>query len=183
MDNLDIPQVAEKRETRISKWLTMVERDIIFPGETEKETYHSVRPYDYVSILAITRDRRIPLVKQYRPILERETLELPGGLVDDDGMSPETTVLAELHQETGMKAPSAKAIGVLAPDPGRLDNKFYCFFADNVEVDPDAVIEKRIEVVWTNWNELRNMVSDGRFTSSPQIALLALAYFRGCIND
>ena len=173
-----------KRETKLSEWLTVVERDIIFPGEVEKETYHSVRPYDYVSILAITRDQRVPLVQQYRPVLEMESLELPGGLIDSN-KSPEETVLAELHEETGLIAPQSQIefLGTLSPDPGRLDNRFHCFFTSNAEVDPSVTIEKRIKLVWTDLDELLKMVLDGRFNSSLQIALLAMASMRGCIKS
>ena len=103
MGSPNFPKIIEKRELKLSKWLTIVERDIIFPGGADKETYYSVRPYDYVSVLAVTKDQRIPLVRQYRPVLERESLELPGGLLDM-GQSPEETVLIELKQETGLIA-------------------------------------------------------------------------------
>ena len=178
----DSPRILEKRETRLSKWLSVVERDIIFPGEVEKETYYSVRPYDYVSILAVTSDQRIPLVQQYRPVLEMENLELPGGLIDTN-KSPEDTALSELREETGLVASNAKFLGVLRPDPGRLDNRFHCFFVSNAEFDPNIILEKRINLVWTDFDELRKMLLDGRFNSSLQIALLALASLKGYIRD
>jgi len=179
---MDSPRIIEKRETRFSKWLTIVERDIIFPGETEKETYYSVRPYDYVSILAVTHDQRIPLVQQYRPVLEMESLELPGGLIDTN-KSPEETALIELREETGLIASSAKFLGVLSPDPGRLDNQFHCFFVSNVEINSSIILEKRINLVWVDFDELRKMVLDGRFNSSLQIALLALASLKGYVKN
>ena len=181
MGSPNSPKIVEKRELKLSKWLTIVERDIIFPGGVDKETYYSVRPYDYVSVLAVTKDQRIPLVRQYRPVLERESLELPGGLLDM-GQSPEETVLIELKQETGLIAPRAQPLGILSPDPGRLDNRFHCFFAPDAEVDPSLVVEEGIELVWTDFDELREMVLDGRFDSSLQIALLALATLKGCIK-
>jgi len=181
MDNQGSPKIVEKRELKLSKWLTLVERDVIFPGEVDKETYHSVRPYDYVTILAVTRDQKIPLVKQYRPVLEAESLELPAGLLDMN-KSPEETALIELKQETGLVASSAKLLGILSPDPGRLDNRIYCFFVANAELDPNVVIEKRIQLFWTDIEELQEMVLDGRFKSGLQIGLLALASLRGCIK-
>lgn len=179
---MDSPSIIEKRETRLSKWLTVVERDIIFPDEFEKETYYSVRPYDYVSILAITRDHRIPLVQQYRPALEMESLEFPGGLIDTN-KNPEETALAELREETGLIAPSAKSLGVLRPDPGRLENRFHCFFSSNVKADPSIILEKKINVIWVDCVELRKMVLDGKFNSSLQIALLALASLKGHMKN
>ena len=82
MNNKKYPRTVSKQETFISKWLTLVERGVKFSEEETVETYHSVRPYDYVSVLAVTRDLKIPLVQQYRPSLECQSLELPGGLLD-----------------------------------------------------------------------------------------------------
>ena len=50
------------------------------------------------------------------------------------------------------------------------------------QVDPSLVIEEGIELVWTDFGELREMILDGRFDSSLQIALLALATLKGCIR-
>ena len=181
MKNFQSPEIVGKREKKLSKWLTVVERDVLFPDSSKRETYHSVRPYDYVSILAMTIDHRIPLVLQYRPVLEKESLELPGGLIDTS-KTPEETAQIELHEETGLVAPVLELLGVLNPDPGRLDNRFYCFFASNAVEDKTAKIEKGIKLVWTDLNELRTMILNGRFNSSLQIALIAMASLRGFIN-
>jgi ADP-ribose pyrophosphatase len=181
MNKKKIPRIIAKRENSISKWLTLVERDVIFPDGEAIETYHSVRPYDYVSVLAVTSELRIPLVQQYRPVLEGDSLELPGGLMDSN-KTPEETALIELREETGLVSSCIKSLGVLVPDPGRLDNRFHCFFASNAEIDPTVVIEKRIQLVWTSIAELKEMVLDGRFISSPHISLLTLASLQGCIK-
>lgn len=181
MNNKQFPSIVAKQETSISKWLTLVERDVKFSRDEAVETYHSVRPLDYVSVLAVTRDLKIPLVQQYRPSLESQSLELPGGLLDTND-TPEKTALMELREETGLVSSSIELIGVLTPDPGRLDNRFYCFYAPNSEMDSTVIIEQRIKLVWTDIKELLQMVLDGRFTSCPQISLLALASLRGYIK-
>ena len=182
MNNKPFPSIVSKRETYVSEWLTLIERDVMFSEEEAIETYHSVRPYDYVSILAVTSDLRIPLVQQYRPILEKQTLELPGGLIDTN-KTPEEIALIELREETGLIAPHAELLAVLSPDPGRLENRFYCFFASNAIVDTTITIDKRIKLVWADFDELRKMMLDGRFSSSPQISLIAMASLRGFIKD
>lgn len=181
MSNEHFPSILAKRETFVSKWLTLVERDVVFSSEGAVETYYSVRPYDYVSILVVTRDLRIPLVQQYRPVLERYTLELPGGLIDSN-KTPEETALIELREETGLIAPKAESLGILNPDLGRLDNRLHCFFASNAVIDPTIVVENRIKLIWTDINELYQMILDSRFNNCPQISLIAMASLRGFIK-
>ena len=181
MERLKYPKILYKRQKKLSKWLTLIERDILFPGTDEHATYHSVKPFDYVCILALTVDQRIPLVKQYRPILEKESLELPGGLLDSDN-SPEETAFMELREETGLVAPTVELLGVLNPDPGRLENRLFCYFVPNAKVDNSVMVENGIELVWTDWIELCEMILDGRFNSSPQISLIALALLRGIVR-
>jgi ADP-ribose pyrophosphatase len=182
MRNIETLKILEKRETELSEWLTVVERDFVPPGKEKVETYFSVRPYDYVIILAVTNDHRIPLVKQYRHPLEKNCLDLPAGLMDLN-KSPEETALIELKEETGVVATSANLLGVLNPDPGRLDNRCFCFFASNAVVDTSISIEDGIELVWTNWNQLFQMIRDGQFTCGLAIAVIAMASLKGFIGE
>jgi ADP-ribose pyrophosphatase len=53
-------------------------------------------------VLALTPDERVILVREFRPGIEEELLELPGGAVDA-GESPPTTAARELLEETGYR--------------------------------------------------------------------------------
>ncbi|MGH7682927.1 MAG: NUDIX hydrolase [Vulcanimicrobiaceae bacterium] len=104
------------------------------------ETYYAVEGPDYVCVLALTDERQIVLVRQFRPAVEEFTLELPSGLVDD-GEKPQLTAARELNEETGYRVRSLELMGELRPDTGRLENRLWCFFA-RVEHERD---EPRIE--------------------------------------
>ena len=59
-----------------------------------------------VAIVAVTPDRELLLVEQFRPPLNANVIELPAGLVGDDGDSEETREKAaarELEEETGYR--------------------------------------------------------------------------------
>jgi len=48
-------------------------------------------------------DGRILLIRQYRPAIDRETLELPAGARDASGEDPAKTAARELEEETGYR--------------------------------------------------------------------------------
>jgi ADP-ribose pyrophosphatase len=61
-----------------------------------------------VVIVAVTEDRKLVLVEQYRPPVHKRVIELPAGLVGDiDGKRDESMATAaerELEEETGYRA-------------------------------------------------------------------------------
>ena len=102
-------------------------RMLVMPGKAQAEDYHSLRQADYVSVLAVTDDGRVPLVRQYRPALEKFTLGLLGRLRDGDE-APERAALRELGEEMGLQTISApSAQGCRAPETGRLENRLWGF--------------------------------------------------------
>jgi ADP-ribose pyrophosphatase len=78
----DWPRIKTRRTTRVSPWMEIIEREVEFVPDAPAELYHAVGQQDYIAIVALTPDGRIPIVRQYRPALERFTWELPAGLVD-----------------------------------------------------------------------------------------------------
>lgn len=55
-------------------------------------------------IVPVLADGRILMVRQYRPAIDRETLELPAGAVDVGDATTEDTARRELREETGYTA-------------------------------------------------------------------------------
>ena len=64
---------------RVSPWMEIIEREVGLPPSTAAELYHAVGQQDYIAIVALTPDGRIPIVRQYRLALERFTREPPAG--------------------------------------------------------------------------------------------------------
>lgn len=76
-------------------------------------------------ILAVTTAAEIVLVEQYRVPLGAHCLELPAGLVGDDG--PEEVLTAarrELEEETGFRAETVEDLGVFTSSPGMTSEHF-----------------------------------------------------------
>jgi len=70
------------------------------------EFVERVNATSVVAMVAVTREREIVLVEQYRPPVKRRVIELPAGLVGDVDGNPDQRRAArrELLEETGFRA-------------------------------------------------------------------------------
>ena len=124
----------QKRQLPLSRWVSLVERQVSHGNEVA--TYHSLAQGDYVSILALTENQEALLVEQYRPAVDRMTLELPAGLLRE-GEDPAQCAVRELYEETGHRTGSAPLLlGKWHPDTGRLENMLWAYFVSNARPDP-----------------------------------------------
>jgi ADP-ribose pyrophosphatase len=169
--------VLEQRSVFVTPWFELVEKRV--PGE--EHPFYAVAANDYVAIVATTTDGRLILVRQYRPAVEAETLELPCGHVDQ-GQTPLEAARKELAEETGFAAQTLQLLGVLSPDTGRLANRMWCFHAPGAvrEADGPAHPEPGIRVEFCD-GSLTALLGLPEFTSALNLAAVALATAQGLI--
>jgi ADP-ribose pyrophosphatase len=163
------------------RWLAVEAKEIRRPG-AEPETFYSVRTHDYAAVLAVTDDGRIPLVRQFRPAIEVQSLELPSGLIDQ-GENPEESARRELLEETGCDAPELRLIGRFHVDSGRMQTVEWAFFAPAVRVasaNPTGE-EPDIEVVFVQPAELRALILNGEFCMAGHVAVVGAAIVQGLL--
>ena len=173
------PVLVGRNRQKLSPWVTLTERLIEFPGKSQPEAYHALAQADYVSGFVVTEDGRIPLVEQYRPAVEKVTVELPGG-INDTGSTPEQTIIRELAEETGLSVVEPpKLLGNLAPDTGRLENRFWGYFIKAGPQVPGWEAEEFVKTRFVTQAELRSLIDSGEFEHALHLALIGLAVMRG----
>src|SRR4051812_4658568 len=123
------PRIRSRRTTRLSPWGEIVEREVEFAAGEAPQNYHAIAQQDYVTIVALTPDKQIPIVRQYRPAVEDFTWELPAGLVDA-AEDPAESCRRELLEETGFPARAVHPLGTSYPCTGRLSNRLHSFFVE-----------------------------------------------------
>jgi ADP-ribose pyrophosphatase len=183
-DRLDSESVSILRRSRtvLSPWVTLVERSVGRAGEGVEgaPVFHSLALADYVTVLAETTEKEIILVEQFRPALEMNTLELPGGLLDS-GEEPALCAARELAEETGFR-PGAEGVFALGPmrtDTARLENRVWCFHARGVEPVAGWQPEPDVRRHLVPKPEFVEMLRRGAFDYGQHIAIVGMAMLRG----
>jgi ADP-ribose pyrophosphatase len=143
-----------------------------------EEPYYSLRLPDYSAVVAITAEDRVVIVRQYRPAVERYTLELPSGLVDP-GETAGEAARRELLEETGYEAVDLEVLGPMHPDTGRLGNRIWGCVARGVRRVEGRAPEEGIEVLEWSIDELYRATSEGRFDHALHVAIVMMAVLRG----
>ena len=153
----------------------------IFAEQTpdEGQPHYVIQGKDFVVIVAVTRENRILLVRQYRPPVAAVTLELPAGHVEP-GETPEQSARRELLEETGHEADSFKLLATLSPSVARFTNHMYCFFAADARPVIGAKPQGEAGVSLVLYDRgVRGLMDEKDFYSAPSCAALYLAALRG----
>lgn len=173
------PRIVARRIMHVSPWMDVIEREVEFAPGTPIQSYHAVGQADYIAILAMTPQRLIPLVRQYRPAVETFTWELPAGLVDP-GEDAVETCERELLEETGLRARAVRALGTASPCTGRMSNRIHSFFVEAGA--PEREPESGIEVRFVSEAELVAAIAGGEFISQLHLGTIALAAAHGLLD-
>ena len=140
--------------------------------------YYTLHVRDYVSILALTAEGRVLIVRQYRPAAKQYTYELPCGLIDP-GEQPVDTARRELVEETGYQAGEVEVLGTMLVDSGRIENTAWTVLARGVRPVEGAAVEEGLEVFTWTVDEVVQATMDGRFAHSLHVAIVWLAMLKG----
>ncbi len=111
-----------------------------------------------VGIVAITENKEIILVKQYRKAIEKSILEIPAGKLEI-GETPRECAQRELREETGYVANNLKLIHKFFSSPGFSNQKVYIFLAtDLIEKECQFDDGENIEIIKKDIKDVYNMI-------------------------
>jgi 8-oxo-dGTP pyrophosphatase MutT (NUDIX family) len=177
------PRIIKVEKDSSIPWYEQIKKTVSIPGDPEHQIFFAIKPSDYVTILARTRSREIVIVRQFRPVIEDYTYELPSGHLEE-GETPEQAVIRELKEETNCVAENVFFLGKIYPDTGRLENNQWAFYANDVEVNqfPDQAENEGIEVSLVSPKELFKMMNDGIVNHALDLSVIALAMSKGYLK-
>lgn len=156
-------------------WFNLEEELVTIDGEVHK--YYSLDS-EAVIIIAEDDESNIMFVKQYRPIIKKQVIELPRGLVE--GSIPEEIARVELLEETGYIANRMDFFGEIAIDSGRSRGYLYCYHATGLQYVSEP--EKGIVLVPLQISEFKKMILGEEFKHSLCMSVLFLADLKGLLK-
>jgi 8-oxo-dGTP pyrophosphatase MutT (NUDIX family) len=132
-----------------------------------------------VGVLAMDKDNNVYLAKEYRYGVERITLEVIGGALDE-GETKLAAAKRELQEESGITADRWTGLGVIDPFTTVIVSPQYLYLAQDLsfgEAQPEAT--EIIEIIKMPFQEAVRQVMDSNITHGGSVAaiLKAKEYF------
>lgn len=132
---------------------------------------------DAANVVAVTKDQEMLFVKQYRFGIQQDTLELPGGIVDE-GEDHAVAAERELREETGYTGNRWQYLGKIASNPVFMTNYTYHYLAEDVQLTHNLYLDEgeALEVLTLPVAEVFQRFREG-FFQHPHTVNALLLYF------
>ena len=134
-----------------------------------------------VIILGITREGKIPMIRQYRKAAGQVMFELPAGKLEA-GEDPAEAALREFREETGYTAESIKHIAEFFPTVGYSEEILHIYFAENLTKGvTDFDDNESIDIEEYFPEELYEIIDTGKMNDGK--TLIALLLYRNQLTS
>ncbi len=149
----------------------------VSPRTNEEHDFYIIDCVNWVNVIALTPDRHLVMIEQYRHGSNSVELEIPGGMIDPADSDPVAAGVRELREETGYEGENARIIGKVFPNPAIMSNTCYTVLVENcrwvcpVQLDHGEDLVTRLVPL----SDISRLVAEGRIQHS--LVVVALYYF------
>ena len=141
-----------------------------------KSNWDYVNHHGGAAVVPVTKEGKILMVRQWRNSLDRFTLEIPAGALDDAQESGIACVARELEEETGYRSEHIEWLVSINSWPAFTNEEVQIFVAtDLIPSKQKFDEEESIEVEEYTIEELKELIFQGEIKDSKTVAGL-LAY-------
>lgn len=152
-------------------WIIVKEDDVVRPDGVAG-IFGVVEMKHGVSVLPIDDENNVYLTREYRYGVERETIEvLSGGI--DEGENKLMAAKRELQEEAGLVAEEMVDLGVLDPFTSVVVSPNYMFLARNLEFTRNNLDgTEKIKIIKVSINEAVQMVMENKITHGASVVAI-----------
>ncbi len=170
------PKISSRQlgDFRIFRIHSVVRRS---PRTGHDHEFYVLDSPNWVNVIAVTPERQLVMIEQYRCGTDTVELEIPGGMIESKDASPVVAGVRELREETGYEGESARILSQVYPNPAILTNTCFtvlvtrCVPRHPVEFDHGEDLSTRLVPL----EEIPNLVSGGAVRHS--LVAVALCQF------
>lgn len=139
--------------------IDLVVKDVELPnGKMSKREI--IKHPGAVAVIAITEEKKILLINQFRKPLDKMIVEIPAGKLEK-GEDPLECGKRELEEETGYKSDNLEFVMSFYTSPGFADEIIYIYFTDKIELgEINRDEDEFIDVIEVTLAEAEQLIED-----------------------
>lgn len=155
------------------KFIHVVKRAVELPNGNQSTREVVLHP-GAVTVLAITDDQKILLVRQYRNACGAVLVETPAGKLEK-GEDPLEAAKRELEEETGYTAHNWKHLSSYFTSPGFSNEMLHAYVATELQkTQQNLDTDEFLDVIEASADEVKEMLNKGEICDAKT---LAFAYY------
>ena len=140
-------KIVESRQTFKDKFLSLRTDRCAREDGHVVPAYHVLEFTDWVTLIPVTDEGNVVLIREYRHAGDVVLLGIPGGVMDPGETDAARAGQRELQEETGYSARDMIPVGTCFPNPAIQDNRIHYYLATGCtktheqSLDPNEEIE------------------------------------------
>lgn len=172
-------KLLKEEDVSPSNYFKVFKHTVELPDGKVVDDYFISKLGDVSTIIAVTDEKKIIFVRQYKQGLRDLTIELPAGKIRK-GSTPLEAAQMELLEETGYTAENFTEIGGVCPWPSKDGSIVYGFIATNLSDTGKKHFDELedIELIYLTKSEVEEYIKQGKIVGSDAIAL----FFKAVIS-
>lgn len=168
-------KLISSREIYKNPWIRVREDAVIRP-DGKQGIFGVIEMKAGSSVLALTDDNQVYLVKEYKYGIERHSTELMSGALENQE-SPLAAAKRELKEELGLKASRWIYLGVVNPFTTAVHSPNYLFLALGIKTkDPSPDAGEILQIIKVPFQKAVDMVLYGKITHAASCVLILKAW-------
>lgn len=160
------------------KWISLRADTCKMPNGKIVTPYYVLEYPTWVTVVAVTKNKEIVLVEQYRHGCQKTLLELPSGRMEDFDKFPVEAVRRELLEETGYTGSEFIHTCTISANPANHNNLTYCYLALDVELTKEPHLDdtEQIKVILKPVDEVVNCLKENVFLQALHVSAILYAF-------